>query len=382
MSHGCHAKGVVITMAVQRIYLVGAGIIARAHAAAIHTLPDAESVVLAVADPNAHTLEAFAAQYPQARLFKDAQTMLEEPAQHTDIVIVATPPSTHYELACAALATGRHVLCEKPLAMDQAQARAMLVVAREQQRLLGCCSVRFLHMPVAEEVRRLLQEGAVGSLSHVRFVNREQRNRPGIEYQPESPWFLQQAKSGGGTLMDRAPYEFTVLNDLFQPVQVDVLAAWLANPVTALNLPPDIVNDVEQQAGATLRYHLADGTTFLLNYERASCTHSEDQSLIEIEGVKGTLRWSWPRWGTHPTLTYSYDKDGWVESKTSTFPFPFLVTNALRFGEKPLFYFYQRVTGQPSSAVVNEQALFNFSCIRAIYDCARTGEPHTVLWQV
>jgi predicted dehydrogenase len=365
-------------MAIQRIYLIGAGKIARSHANALQTLSDAGEIRLAVADPVPQTLADFGRQYPQARLFDNAQSMLAEPAQETDIVVVATPPFTHYELTCAALATDRHVLCEKPLAMDRAQARQMLAQAKSRNRLLGCCSVRFLHLPPAEEARRLLNEHVLGDIYHVRFISREQRSRPGIEYQPGTFWFLDAAKSGGGTLMDRAPYEFTVLNNLFQPECVEVLAAWMANPTTALHLPPEATFDVEQQAGATLRYHLADGKTFMLTYERASCSHSDEQSLIEVEGLAGTLSWHWPTPRVNMKLTHNYDRDGLVESRIISFPPP--GPEIMRFGDKPLAYFYRRMVGQPSSAVVNEQALFNFSCMRGIYDCARSGQPQTIVW--
>lgn len=365
-------------MATQRIYLIGAGIIARSHADALQTLPDPEKIRLSVADPHPQALADFGKQYPQAHLFDNAQDMLAEPAQENDIVIVATPPSSHYELTCAALATDRHVLCEKPLAMDREQARQMFALAKNRNRLLGCCSVRFLHWPPAEEARRLLNEQVLGEIFHVRFISREQRVRPGIEYQPGTLWFLDAAKSGGGTLMDRAPYEFTVLNNLFEPVRVEVLAAWIANPTTALHLPPGTIFDVEQQAGATLRYHLADGKTFMMSYERASCSHSEEQSLIEIEGLEGTIYWHWPAPRVNLKLTHNYDRDGLVESRTIAFlpPGP----DELKFRDKPLTYFYRRMVGQPSSAVVNEQALFNFSCLRGIYDCARSGQPQTIVW--
>ncbi|GHO62519.1 hypothetical protein KSC_014110 [Ktedonobacter sp. SOSP1-52] len=358
-------------MSTQRIYLVGAGVIARSHAAAIQRLPDPEQVMLAVTDPNPQAMAAFVREYPQARAFEDAQTMLAEAADENDIVIISAPPFAHEELTCVALATGRHVLCEKPLALNQEQARHMLAVAHAYHRLLGCCSVRCLNWPPAEEARRLLQKQALGQLYHVRFLNLEQRNRPGIEFQPQTNWFLDQARSGGGTLMDRAPYEFTVLNDLLQPRRVEVLNAWLANPSTALHLPPQTIVDVEQHAGATLRYTLVDGSNVIMNYERASGTHSEEQSMIEFTGVNGSLRWSWPLSRGRATLTHTYDRDGASESRIIAFPPP--AAEALRFGEKPLVYFYQRIHNQPSAAVVNEQALFNFSCIRAIYDCATSG---------
>ena len=366
-------------MQTQRVYLIGAGKIAHSHADALRLLPDPSQVILSVTDPNPQALARFRSHYPQARIFETVQAMLAEEAQDSDIVVVATPPFAHYELTCMALATGRHVLCEKPLAMDRTQARQMLALAKEQNRLLGCCSVRFLHLPPAEEARRLLNQQALGEIYRVHFISREQRNRPGVEFQTESSWFLDAARSGGGTLMDRAPYEFTMLNDLFHPERVEVLGAWMANPKTALHLPAETIFDVEQQAGAMLRYHLRDGKTFMLTYERASCSHSEPQSIIEIEGVEGALRWIWPMHMPHilMTLTHNYDNDGMIESKTVPFPSP--APDAVKIGEKPLFYFYQRVTGQPSAAVVNEQALFNFSCIRGIYECARSGQPQTIV---
>jgi predicted dehydrogenase len=224
----------------------------------------------------------------------------------------------------------------------------------------------------------LLNEHALGEIYHVRFVSREQRNRPGIEYQPGTAWFLDATKSGGGTLMDRAPYEFTVFNNLFQPECVEVLGAWTANPTTALHLPSETVFDVEQQAGAMLRYHLAGGKTFMMAYERASCTHSDGVSQVEIEGLDGAIRWEWPMPRFNLTLTHNYDRDGLIESKTVSLlpPGP----DAVKFGEKPLAYFYRRMVDQPSSAVVNEQALFNFSCVRGIYDCAQSGQPQTIVW--
>lgn len=363
-------------MSTQRIYLIGAGVIARSHAAAIRHLPATAEVTLAVADPNPQALSNFVQEYPQARAFADADSMLAEAADATDIVIVTAPPFAHDELTCAALATGRHVLCEKPLALNRVQARHMLAAARTHQRVLGCCSVRFLGWPPAEETRRLLQMNALGQLYHVRFIHRDQRDRPGIEFQPQSTWFLDQAKSGGGTLMDRAPYEFTVLNDLLQPERVEVLSAWLANPTTAVHLPPQTIIDVEQHAGATLRYSLADGSSVIMDYERASATHSAEQSVVEITGTAGSLRWNWPLSKTRPSLTHSYDRDGVSESKVISFPPS--GAQSLRFGDKPLIYFYRHIHNQPSAAIVDEQAVFNFSCIRAIYACARSGQPQTV----
>jgi predicted dehydrogenase len=356
-----------------RIYLIGAGVIARYHAAAIAKLPNPGNVVLSVADPNANALAEFRRQFPAARAFAEASDMLSEPPRPDDVVVVATPPFTHLELTCMALETERHVLCEKPLAMSREEARQMLRTARARGRLLGCCSSRFLGIPTADEVKRLVRAGSLGGLYHVTLINRAHCTRAGIEYQPGSLWFLDRSKNGGGVLMDGAPYDFSSLNDVLQPERVEVLSAWMASPITSKD-PQDVVFDVEEHGGASLRYHLADGTALAVTYERAACTYGEERSILEIEGLRGAVMWDWVE--TEPTgrVVRTIEGGDGFEQSITTFDY----TDPLGLHDKPLAYFVQRIRGEDSPAVVNEHAVFNFSCFRAIYDCAATGQPQQV----
>ena len=357
-----------------RVYLIGAGAIARHHAAAVRKLPGGPEAVLSVADPAAPTLRSFLEEYPEARGYADASAMLAEPALPSDVVVVATPPATHHALACAALDSGRNVLCEKPFAMDRGQALDMLAHARAGQRLLGCCSSRFLGLPTTARAKALLADGALGRLYHVTFVHRRSRARTGIEYQPGSRWFLDRRQSGGGVIMDWGPYDFAALNDLLQPVRVDVEAAWMANPLTATDPPPEVVFDVEQHAGAGLRYHLADGTSVPVTYERAACTHGEERSVAEVEGERGAIRWDWLMFSGRGEVVHRFDRQGQVAGETYVLE----DQGPYTFHDKPLAFFCQRLRGEPSPAIVDEQAVFNLGCLRAVYDCAATGRPQTV----
>lgn len=357
-----------------RIYLFGAGAIARLHAAAIQQLPDSPSAILSVADPNPVALQEFLKTNSQAQRFADARAMLAEPAEPDDIVIVATPPFPHFELSCVAFESGRHVLCEKPLAMTSAEAHRMLAVAHAKKRLLGCCSDRFLGIPTTVEAKRLVHSGALGKPYHVTFVQRTSRGRTGIEYQPSTRWFLDRAKNGGGTVMDWSPYDFATLNEVLAPVRVEVLTAWMANPTTAPSWPADTVFNVEQHAGASLRYHLSDGTVVAVTYERAACTHGQPQSVVEVEGDRGAVRWDWLMTSGKGELTRSFDKDGTVETTTTVLT----DDGGLHFHQKPLVYFYRRICGEVTPALVNEHAVFNFRCLRAVYECAATGQVQTV----
>ncbi len=356
------------------IYIIGAGYISHYHAAAISKLLSPERISLAVATPSEKSLASFMAKFPHARGFRDAREMLAEKASPDDIVIVSTPVSVHKELTLLALNSCRHVLCEKPLGMNREEAFEMLRAARRAKRVLGCCSTRYLGTLTGEEVKRLLRNNALGEVYHVTFVNRARRGRQGIEDPPLKSWFLERAQAGGGVLMDMGPYDISTLNDLLQPIRFEAVDAWTATPATELHLPEGAVNDVEQHFGASLRYHLADGRVLPVDYERAACTHGAERTIVEVEGTTGAVRWDWMDWRGDGVIVRSCDDHGKPAEESRRLG----TEQRLGFQDRPLCYFYEHLQGRPSLAVVNEQALFNFCCVQAIYACAASGEKQTV----
>ncbi|WNQ10668.1 Gfo/Idh/MocA family oxidoreductase [Paenibacillus aurantius] len=354
-----------------RFYLIGAGVIGRTHAEAIRKLSLEEGVELKVADPNPQARSSFAELFPEAVVFSDAQEMLSEKAEDDDIVIVGTPPVTHCPLSKLALESGRHVLCEKPLVMNREEAQELLETANKHGRLIGCCSDRFLGLPKMEEVKKIVHSHSLGDIYKVTFVHRSQRSRPGIEYQPESRWFLDRSKCAGGIVMDWGPYDIAVINELLAPVSVKVAAAWTSQPKTQVD-PTDIVYDVEGHVGAMLNCRLKDSREVRVHYERASCTHGEPYNRVEIEGTLGAVRWS-PYFGSDGVVT-TYDEKG--EPKSSER----LAANesGFKFLDHPVLFFVRKVRGEESPAIVNDQAVFNFSCLQAIYDCDLSGQPQVV----
>ncbi len=357
-----------------RIFIIGAGYIARQHAAAIALLPDPDTVELAVADPSAAVREGFLAEFPKACVVADAAELLDEPARPTDIVIVATPPFTHRDLAIRALGSGRHVLCEKPLAMGADEARAMLAAARAADRLLGCCSSRFLGLGPTAAARAAVESGALGELYHATFTHRRRRGRSGIEYQPTSTWFLDRSRSGGGVLMDWGCYDLTTLFHVLGPIAVTVRSAWMVSPETALDLPPGTVFDTDQHVGASLVLTRADGQRVRVTYERSACTHGAERDIAEIEGMTGAVRWDWVDWVGDGRVTITTDDHGQPSEATSQ-PVAEVPAHA---HWRPLVQFAAQLRGEASDAVVDERAVFNFLTLRAISDSARTGQPQTV----
>ncbi|WP_042166610.1 Gfo/Idh/MocA family protein [Paenibacillus gorillae] len=359
----------------QRIYIVGAGAIAGYHAEAIERYAESEESrpELYVTDVNQAALAAFAQRFPWAAPVEQLGAMLDEPSREDDIVIVATPPVTHADISIQALRSGRHVLCEKPLAMNRKEADLMLRTAEETGKWIGCCSSRFAGLQITEEVKGLLAHGTLGDVYQVQWVQRRKRARTGIEYQPQSRWFLNRSVSGGGTLMDWGPYDIASLTEVLQPERVEVLHAWMTNPATGHPIEAEANSEVEQHVGATMRFHLAGGRAVTVQYERAACCHGEERSLAEIEGTGGAVHWDWLCFDGHGELKRYYDVNGEPEASQQK------IENApLGMMDKPIVYFMQALAGQQTPAILNEQAVFNFSILAAIYDCIETGAVQTV----
>jgi len=349
--------------------IIGAGAIARAHARAGSRM--GETIAISVTDPSVEAIQQFVAEFPHARIFNNLQDMLDSPAAEDDILINATPPYCHMEPTIEALRSGRHVLCEKPLALTEDQARKMLAAAESSHRLLGCCSTRLLGLPAAEQVRKLMRNGTLGELYQMTFINRLQRSRSGIEHQPTSRWFLEKQKSGGGVLMDWGPYDMAALMDIFRPLRMTVVSAWIARPVTEID-STDFPLETEQHVGARLLLHLPTGQKLPVTYERAACTHGGDRSIIEIEGTRGAVKWDWA--GGEGVVTRSFDREGKVQMESCAYP----DQSGLHPHDKPLVFFRGAVRGENTPAIVGPQAIFNFACLRAIYAAAETMEPRTV----
>ncbi|MGN6272657.1 MAG: Gfo/Idh/MocA family protein [Protaetiibacter sp.] len=353
-----------------RLYLIGAGVIARTHAEAAGKL--GEPVELHVADPAEAVVRDFAELHHPAAAYASSEAMLaSSPGRPDDVVIVATPPAAHVDPAIAAFASGRNVLVEKPLALDSAGAERLLAASERAGRLLGACSTRFRGLPHTEAVKRVMASGELGEPYALSFVTRWARSRAGIEYQPASRWFLNSAVSGGGVVMDWGPYDVSTLVDLLDPVRVEVRDAWVAQPRTGAD-PDDTVFDVETDAGAALRFTRRDGSTLPVTFGRASGTHATEAAHAELSGTRGAVNWT-PFDSQQPVILRS-DADGAIVEREVAPP----ARSELSIFDRPLAAFVDALRGRPSVTTLGAQAVAEFLLLRAIYRAARTGEPQTV----
>jgi predicted dehydrogenase len=118
-----------------------------------------------------------------------------------DLVDICTPGDTHREIALAALAAGKHVLCEKPLANSVAEAREMAAAAAQAQTrgVRAMCAFNYRRVPAVALMRQLVADGRIGTIRHVRAVYLQD-----WIVDPEFPlvWRLRRDVAGSGALGD------------------------------------------------------------------------------------------------------------------------------------------------------------------------------------
>jgi len=166
--------------------LIGCGDFGRFCLGALADLPEVRIVGVADSQPDAAQRCATAAG---VRAFQTPADLIE--CEEVNIVHLATPPATHHELALAAVAAGKHVLCEKPLALTVAQADEMLQAARQAGVIMP---VNFVlrYAPVTALVKAVINSGVLGKVLAGRLTNCA-KDTP----LPPGHWFWDKAVSGG-----------------------------------------------------------------------------------------------------------------------------------------------------------------------------------------
>jgi predicted dehydrogenase len=172
-----------------RIGFLGVGWIGRHRMQALLHAGAVDAV--AVADPSPQGLEAALQLAPTARAARGLDDLL---ALGLDGLVIATPSAQHAEQAIRALDAGVSVFCQKPLGRSAAETAAVVLAARQADRLLAVdLSYRFT--TGMQRIRDLVREGALGRVFACDLVFHN-------AYGPDKAWFYDPALSGGGCIMD------------------------------------------------------------------------------------------------------------------------------------------------------------------------------------
>lgn len=211
---------------------------------------------------------AKAAPY-STRVFTKLDEALSDPA--IDAVYVATPVFLHAPQTIQALRAGKHVICEKPMAMDAAEARSMVRAAEESKKIFGVAYYRRCY-PKIQRAKLLIEAGAIGKPFFAELTNHMWFDGSG-----ERGWLFDPAKAGGGPLFDIASHRIDVLNFLFgQPLRV---AGQLSN----------VVHHYAVEDNATVMIEYASGVRGIVDVRWHS---HERRDECRIRGTDGEIEMS------------------------------------------------------------------------------------------
>jgi scyllo-inositol 2-dehydrogenase (NADP+) len=176
-----------------RTAVIGYGLAGRVfHCPFVSAIPGLELSVIVQ-----RTGDTAAATYPQATIVRSVDDALNDPS--IDLVVVATPNSSHVELAKAALRAGKHVVVDKPLAPTSAEARELIDLAKAQGKVLAPFHNRRFDGDFLT-VRKLVSDGTLGRI--VQVLSHYDRFRP---IQRPNSW-KEAAGPAAGNLFDLGPH--------------------------------------------------------------------------------------------------------------------------------------------------------------------------------
>ncbi|MBN1781935.1 Gfo/Idh/MocA family oxidoreductase [bacterium] len=247
--------------------LIGCGDISRRRIApAIRDMEHGR--LYAVSRANPEMLESFASEFHVRKVYANWKEMIKDPDIHA--VYIATPVHLHSEMTIAAAHAGKHVLCEKPMAMSVPECLKMIDACESYEVRLGIAYYRHLY-PVIGRCREIMGQGLIGdpTIVQINAFSHFDRQPGEARY-----WLLEKEKSGGGPMMDFGCHRIEVMLDLLGPIRT--VRSVLSNL--------KYKRDVEDTAVAYFEFE--NGAVGIL-----AVTHStfENRDTVQIFGTQGSI---------------------------------------------------------------------------------------------
>jgi predicted dehydrogenase len=259
------------------IAVIGCGVIAQYHLRALAKLKNARAA--AVCDVRTDVAQKTAAEFNIPRWTANASELFADPA--IDGVILALPANLRTPLALEAFKHGKHVLTEKPVAMNAAEVRAL--IAAQGDRVGAVCSSRYRFFDSARAANQFLRTGALGK---IRTITCRGITPAGVPPTNPPAWRLRRDLNGGGIFVNWGCYDLDYvlgLLDFKLTPQFALARTWQVGAPFKKYAAPG--SDAETHLAALVTF--AQGSA--LNYERAEFSTMPRETLWQICGENGTL---------------------------------------------------------------------------------------------
>ena len=243
--------------------------------------------VVAVCQRDQATAKKIADAYGVPDVFARWQDVLER--ARPEVVVIATPPNLHHDITRAALGAGAHVLVEKPVAMTQAEARAMVDAAARARRV-AMTGFNWRFPAAMQRMHAMMEQGFVGRVLHVsgRWFGARWADEASA-----ATWRMDRAQAGHGAMGDMGVHLVDLVRWMCGDVRRVVAHAGIAYPRTV----PGTSKTADAEDYAAVLAELASGAEATLAVSRAA--HGRNDHLLEIYGTRGALAYRLTREQPH-----------------------------------------------------------------------------------
>jgi predicted dehydrogenase len=247
--------------------LIGCGDIARKRVAP--ALRDSEFCeLIAISRAQSQLADSFASEFGAKRFYADWRDLLHD--EEVQAIYIATPVHLHAEQTIAAAAAGKHVLCEKPMALNRPDCDRMIEVCVRNKVKLGIAYYRHFY-PVIRRAKEIIESGEIGT-PVVAQVNAFEWFAP--EASHPRAWLLKRELSGGGPMFDFGCHRLEVLVDMFGSVR----------HVRALSSNSFFNREVEDVASVLLQFETGTSATLTVAHSA-----NEPQDTFDVFGSEGSI---------------------------------------------------------------------------------------------
>lgn len=281
-----------------RVGMIGYQFMGKAHSHAYRDLPfyfdtETKPVMQAIAGRHEEAVKKAADNFGWASYETDALKLIER--DDIDLIDIVTPNNTHAEFAIAAAQAGKHVLCEKPLALNLRDAKKMLD-AVHKAGVVNMVSHNYRFSPAVQMAKKLIQENRLGKIYHIRAQYLQD-----FIMDPQFPlvWRLQKEVTGSGALGDIGAHIIDLARFLVGEINevVGLMETFIKErPIGKMSGGLSAIGHESEMGKVTVD----DAAAFLARFENGALGVFEatrfaggnrNGNRFEINGEKGSIRW-------------------------------------------------------------------------------------------
>ena len=282
-----------------KVGVIGTGFIGPVHVEALRRLG---IEVAAVAGPRADGVAEKARALRIQKYYETAEALIADPA--IDVVHITSPNHAHYPQAKAALLAGKHVVCEKPLAMNSAESSELVKLAKDAQRVNAVnFNIRFY--PLSQQARQLVQSGEIGEV----YIVQGSYLQDWLLLPTDWNWRLEPQFSGEMRAVADIGSHWLDLTTFITGLQIEAVCADFATFLKTRRKPAQPVETFTGKLQTAAEYveqpiNTEDYATVMLRYNNGArgvmtvaqvCAGRKNRLSYEIDGARSALVWDGER---------------------------------------------------------------------------------------